>query len=354
MGHKMMKGLGLLMVIMLVIVGCKTNSEKYLEEAAELYNEGKHEAALKKVEKGLLSATFSEKLGSNELLFTRRVIYQQDGDNLKIYFPLNVTIDDVKGIHIISVEPIKQRIALSNGKVIRLYSREGTFQSQVTPEQKKERIKSIVFIEDAVIYFLGNKLMKYDINREKSESLIKKEIFHPPYKNAPFSAQMSFVQDILFIVTGYTGTYYASFYDLKKNILLMKNLKVATPKMYSDKNIIYALTGMTGLWVFENISLPGKKRKTLHQFSNLTDIHFFDSGFVFEDNKGRWIVDYAKKKAIKLPFSFSIDSSIAGRVLIKDRKTYYLLYMKGLVTMIAQLSGQMPELFPVQENFLKN
>ncbi len=338
--------ISLLFFISILSIQCTPDAEKKINSGIELYNKEEVANAKEELESGLFAFSSKNTLDDNpKISIGYNVIYKRHEDSLIINYPIKVEINIDKNYKIIYYDPDSKRLVLSNGIDINIYNNEGLLTKVIaTSIDDKNKVKSVILINDKLLYFREKRVYVYDY-ATNNHKLLTKERFFCPVKGSYYIIKFHKTKSAIAIIIGMAGVYNMSVLDTIDSSILLKNHRISSSKLLFNDDNIYYITGKTGKWTLRKISIRSKKRTKLLEFDDLLDVEFSDAGFLYENRNGLWLYDYSSKKPEKIPFQFELAGICNGRPLIKNRGKIYPVNMKIFIDKIAYLKRVTPALF---------
>jgi hypothetical protein len=161
-----------------VLISC---TKTPLEQYNNYINDFK-KGILKKPE--LLKKTFleinsSSIISSNEITHNQNAIIERKADKLTMVFPNKFSIDNKEIKNLTFYDSSNTYAALSNGKTVHIYNKEGHLKD-LTLAVNKKPLKALILYKDNLIYYKNFRVYAKNIISEKETLLIKRK-FIPYY-----------------------------------------------------------------------------------------------------------------------------------------------------------------------------
>jgi hypothetical protein len=343
-----MRNNSLCIFIFLILISgfyCKSESEKFISRGIEYYKNGDRGNAVRNLGEGIVRLSSSMEFTAGNSASSGDVLYMRNGNIINILRPVEANIRISPDYSIISIRFDGDMIAISNGTDIKIYSPAADELHTVSPEIKDHKIKSIIYLDERVIFYLDEKLYSYNPEKNSIVPFLPKETFSPPYNKGSYSVNMMSGKKIFAVTVGIAGTYYTSLISIPNYAIIIKNLTTSTLNIVIEDDAILALTGSIGNWDLEKISIPSKKRTSIYKFNDLSDIFISNDCVIYENSKGKNLLSYHDKKTSPIPFSYDFRSCNGKEIFISLEERLHLVKFKEFTGTIINIRQQTPDLF---------
>ncbi len=340
-------------------MNCSPSFDKFVSKGLELHKSGKTTEAMGLIERGLIETTSIKKFSASKLFISNNVIYEWNNNEVRILYPIEIEFQIDDNSHenqiIFYFDFETQRLAYGKGNVIALLNSSGDVVHTANLRLVNgKKISSIILLKERLYYCHDGELYLYEFNTRENAVLIEDEKFLPPFKGLSYMVSFVSTVDVLGVTTGIAGTYNSSFIDRGSETVLLKNLRVSSSRIFIDNDSVFYISGSSGAWFLESITLSNKRKKKLHKFEDIVDLFFINGGLIFENKEGLRIVDNVKRVAIRVPLSSKLIAVIMDSILVKAGNRYYLLDLKVFLKRIFHLSEIFPDIFKVESDFFVN
>ncbi len=344
---KNIPGLIILLISSITVFYCAPDLEKKFNSGFVHYKEGKIPEAAREFEAGLAGLMSKRAIainGTNISTCDRAVFHQQNG-SVEILYPDKIKINISPGFNLISYDTLKKQTALSDGKEIKIFNKEGILKKIFTPSvDDKNVIKAVLIKGNDLIYFIGKRIYTCNITTDKAGYLID-ERFNRPGKDPYYNLYLGYEKDTLSLVIGIGGEYYLSLIDMRKKKVLLKNKKISSSKIIVNGEDVFFISGKSGKWALKKYSITKKSIQTLAKLKDIIDIEFLRTGLLLENNDGLGFLLYSSKNREDLHFNYKLAGSCNGYPLLQSKDEIHVADMDKLYNKLKFIKNEAPAIF---------
>ncbi len=343
------------LIIALIVLGsisCTPGYEKDISKGIQLCQKGDLQKGMRSIERGIIDYATIEVFNTPFINFNETVLYSRN-EKLSILYPVMFDYHgNIQGnTYGIYYHAVSDRLVIGNTVNIDIYGGDGTRISSIDLKSHDvKNIKSFIINGNDLILYHDGSLSSFSLDTLQRNDFVEGK-FSPPFKGLSYNVIMRAAKNIVAITVGIAGSYHLSIIDSMDKSVMIRNMSVSSSRLYLNEKYIYYITGTSGSWFVERMSLSSEEKKKLHKFEDLVDIHFFQGGMILEKREGPWIVDLNSGRAIRLSLSARVMAVIDDNVLMKGEKKYYLIDVKKLLQKVTALSGRLPGIFKSDDNF---
>ena len=324
--------------------GCIQSPQDKMEKGIALYNNGDTQKGKSSIEDGLINSALIEKLNGKQISYADNVIYTRKKNILQIIYPVKANIEIDEKYDLLTYDAESKKLGISNGTEINIYDADGSLIKTIAPATDDQRVKGFTFVNDKIYYVKDRKIYSYDLSTDSGSNVINNKL-KVSAENDIYNARFFRTDSSLGIVIGIAGNYYFNILDLKNSKMTLTDLAVASSKLFFQNNEIYYIAGDAGKYSLVKFTIPSKTKDTLFEFKDLTDVEFFPSGALVEDNNGFGVIEYVNALNQKIPFDYKLSGQCIGNPVIKYKNYYYAINFTSFMNSFTDLKNKIPALF---------
>lgn len=328
--------------VALLVSGCGKTPQQSLEKAIRLYQEG-DVAQMGVIRENLLAASAQTAIDANSAASDGRLLYRQGDDQVTVLYPHagKMTATGMRGITAFDVND--RHMAWTDGDTLHVSGAGLAGMKSAAVGEVKGKVLALAVLDAGVIFYKKNMLYLHDYE-QNSATLFLHEEFPVPYARY-YTVRLSRWNNLVAVLTGSAGSYYLSLVDTIDRSIPVKNLTLASSKFYVSADTVYYMQGSSGNWELTGYALPGKNKKTVRRFSELSDIDLGAAGYLYDDGRGLKAGGYDGSPEIALPFPYILAGSCGDRILLQYESKIYPVDLTQLLGNLATLQAGIPGLF---------
>lgn len=309
----------LFICMILLIIGSSCGSEGDIRDAVSRYKKGE-EKSFSEVEQILVKTITKEGFEEKGLALNESALFRYSDDDIEVVYPMEMSFSYEGKINDILFTVADECASYTDGKNI-YYIEDGDSEIVYTSGDKED-IKSLLIVNDGIIYYLRSNLYKINVHSKRNDLLIK-DVVTSPYKHY-YSVVLKQYDDCILVVNGIAGSYHISVVKYPSMEICVKNVKAASSKYSLINNDLYYIGGTTGNWDVVKLNLLTKNKNTLERIKSITDFVFTNNAYYYENNEGLHISDY-REKSKSIPVRLQLIGSLAGDCIINYNNEIYVV-----------------------------
>ncbi|MCP4131584.1 MAG: hypothetical protein GY754_11450 [bacterium] len=341
----------LILLGMTVAFSCTADPDEAFNEAIENLNKGKA-GSLLAVEQQFIKQTQVKEFNAQGLLFSGSIMCYRDQNMFDVVYPEKLGIPVVNAGNKIFYD-INDKYFISSDEIkVSIVNRKEDQQKIAVLGDKKHPVKALVLCDDSIIYYRNYKVYLFDIRLNKTSLLIAND-FKPKYKN--YNVTLRRKGKTLAVLIGIGGDHSLSLIDIHEKKIKIEKIAAASSRIFLAEEYVLYVMGSSGKWTITKFTIPDKQKWFLNKLKDIRDIVLLEKGFLLEDRKGLWAMDYKNKKKY-LPFKYELKGKSCGNILFNYKNTIHLVDISTLFAKMESLMKRSPELFELwryDEKFLK-
>jgi hypothetical protein len=318
---------------------CSKNPEKEIDAALRSYAAG-DSGSKTRLEELILKASAREAF-SGEVESDGEMIWKSGSGDVKAVWPRQATFplmsENMNAMRCSGAE----RVAFSDGLQIFIFDWKGNMLKYFTAGDDKKRVMALALSEGNLYYYRQNRIWRCPLDSPEKAAALEGS-FSAPYSKF-YNAALFARGSRLGLLLGVAGSYNLNIVDMRTGRSVMSNIGLAASRFCMTGDRLTYISGSTGSWSLNGISLETKKKDVYRVFRDLANAEMVPGMVMVEDGRGLWMSP-PEKTPRRVCFAFSLRGRGGSLALISYRDRAYLVDAARLYELIIRAQEAVPSL----------